>query len=169
MKRSLWAVVVAVPLVWLLGSGFGHNPNAVRSPIVNHPAPAFSLQDFQGRPVSLASLRGKPVVVNFWASWCPDCKDEHPVLMRAWRAYGSRVAFVGVDYQDHVSNARSFLHRYGNRWVELRDPSQQTAIDYGVYGVPETFFIDRHGVIRYKSLGPVTWGVVRSEMRRILE
>jgi cytochrome c biogenesis protein CcmG/thiol:disulfide interchange protein DsbE len=168
MRRSIWAVVVAAPLVWLLASGFGRNPNTVHSPLVNHRAPAFSLRDFSGRSVSLASLRGRPVVVNFWASWCLSCKDEHPVLMRAWHTYGRQVAFVGVDYQDHISDARAFLARYGRHWVEVSDPSQQTAIDYGVYGVPETFFIDRRGTIQYKSTGPVTWGVVKHEMQRIL-
>lgn len=167
MRRSLWALAVAVPLVWLLASGFGHDPNAVRDPVVGHRAPDFSLTSFDGRHVSLAALRGRPVVLNFWASWCLECKGEHAVLRRAWHVYGSQVTFLAVDYQDHKSDAKSFLRRYGGGWPELADPTQQTAISYGVYGVPETYFIDRQGIVRFKSLGPVTWPVVTREIRRI--
>ena len=169
MKRAIWAVVIGVPIVALLASGFSHDPNAVRSPIVNHRAPSFRLESFDGRAVSLAQLRGKPVVLNFWASWCLSCKDEHQALLQAWRAYRSQgVTFVGVDYQDHQSDAQSFLKHYGGGWPEMRDPGSRTAIDYGVYGVPETYFIDRHGVVRYKSTGPVTASVLREQIGNIL-
>lgn len=168
MKRSLWALVVAVPLVVLLASGIGRDPNAIHSPLVGRPAPSFRLQTFDGRSVTLADLRGKPVVLNFWASWCVSCTDEHAALRTAWQQYGrDGVTFVGVDYQDHVSDAESFLRKHGGGWPQLRDPGGETAIDYGVYGVPETFFIDRNGRVRYKSTGPVTADVLTTEIRKI--
>lgn len=167
MRRALWALVIAVPLVTLLALGFQHDPNSVTSPIVNGPAPSFALRTFDGKELSFSRLRGKPVVVNFWASWCLDCEYEHPTLMRAWHRYGKSVTFVGIDYQDHTSDARTFLKKYGGGWTQLSDPDQHTAIDFGVYGVPETYFIDRTGVVRYKATGPVTWNVMTREIRKI--
>ncbi len=167
MKRAFWALVIAVPLVALLAAGFQHDPNAVKSPVVNGPAPGFALRTLDGKALSSRELRGKPVIVNFWASWCLDCQYEHPDLMRAWKTYGNAVTFVGIDYQDQASDARSFLKKYGGGWTQLVDPDQHTAIDFGVYGVPETYFIDRHGVVRYKATGPVTWDVMTREIKRI--
>lgn len=167
MRRALWALVIAVPLVGLLAAGFQHDPNAVKSPVVNRPAPHFALRTLDGRSLSSGQLRGKPVVVNFWASWCLDCEYEHPDLLHAWKTYGKTVTFVGIDYQDRASDARSFLQKYGGGWTQLVDPDQRTAIDFGVYGVPETYFIDRHGVVRYKATGPVTWSVMRREIKTI--
>ncbi len=169
MKRALWALVIAVPLVALLAAGFGRDPSAISSPLLNKQAPAFTLRSLDGKPVSLVSLRGKPVIVNFWASWCLSCKDEHTYLLDAWRAYSSRgVAFLGVIYQDTPSDARAFLNQNGRGWPQLRDPGQQTAVDYGVVKIPETYFIDRHGIIRYKSLGPVTPELLAQQIGRLL-
>lgn len=168
MKRSLWALVVAVPLVVLLASGFGHDPNAVHSPIVGHAAPSFALRAFNGTRVSTAALRGEPTIVNFWASWCVSCKQEHQALLEAWRQYSHKVAFVGIDYQDHLSDARSFLRANGGGWAQLQDPGGRVAIDFGVYGVPETYFVNRHGVVVYKSTGPVTPSVLKAQIQRIL-
>jgi cytochrome c biogenesis protein CcmG/thiol:disulfide interchange protein DsbE len=169
VKRALWALVIGVPLILLLAAGFGHDPNAVKSPIVNRPAPPFALRTLDGKRLTSADLRGKPLVVNFWASWCLECKDEHPNLLRALHTYaGQGVAFVGIDYQDHASDAHAFLKKYGGGWTVLADPDQHTAIDFGVYGVPETYFIDRKGVVRYKATGPVTWAVLKREIRKIM-
>jgi cytochrome c biogenesis protein CcmG/thiol:disulfide interchange protein DsbE len=166
MKRAVWALAIAVPVVVLLATGFRHDPNAIVSPIVNKPAPTFSLRAFDGKDVSLASLRGKPVVLNFWASWCLECRDDHTYLDDAWQTYARRgVVFVGVDYEDSLHDARDFLKRYGGgQWPNLKDPGQQTAISYGVYGVPETYFIDRRGVVRYKSTGSVTPALLAQEI-----
>lgn len=169
MKRSIWVLVIAVPVLALLASGFGRDPNAIRSPMVGHAAPSFKLETFDGRAVSFAELKGNPVVLNFWASWCLSCKDEHKALLDAWRQYRARgVSFVGVDYHDRLGDARSFLQKHGGGWPELRDPAGETAIDYGVYGVPETYFIDRNGVVRYKSTGPVTPNVLTNEIGKML-
>lgn len=170
MRRAIIlgiGVLVTAAVVTLLASGFGRNPEAVKDPLVGHPAPAFTLQSFAGRPVSLSSLHGRPVIVNFWASWCTDCKVEHATLLRAWQTYGHNVTFIGIPYQNGKDAAQGFLHKYGGGWLQLDDPNQQTAIDFGVWGVPETYFINRHGVIVYKSTGPVTWPVMRREIGRI--
>ena len=159
MSRAVWSIVIAVPIVGLLWFGLGRNPNAVADPLVGKPAPTFALKSLDGRTVSLASLRGRPVVLNFWATWCADCKVEHPYLLHLARAYARRgVAFVQIGYQDADSSARSFLRRYGAPGTALQDPGGATAIGYGVTGVPETFVIDQDGIVRYHSPGPVAPG-----------
>lgn len=170
MKRALWALVVAVPLVLVLAAGFGHDPNAISSPLIGHAAPAFTLRTLSGRALSLQSLRGKPVVVNFWASWCADCLIEHPTLLSAWQAYAPRgVVFVGVDYQDTRADAIKWLQTQGAPWEILEDPGQSAALSFGVYGVPETFLIDRQGTIRYKFIGPVPPTRLSQDLTTLLE
>ena len=156
MRRAVWGLIVAVPLIALLGFGLARNPDAGVTPLLNRPAPNFSLRSLDGRRVSLTAMRGTPVVLNFWASWCADCKVEHPYILHIGRYFARRgVKFFGVSYQDSDSSARAFMRRYGVAWPDLRDPGQRTAIDYGVTGVPETFVIDRRGILRYHSPGPV--------------
>jgi cytochrome c biogenesis protein CcmG/thiol:disulfide interchange protein DsbE len=168
MRRAAWVLLITIPLAWLLASGFGHDPNAIASPLVGRPAPDFALTTLDGKSFSLSHLRGRPVVVNFWASWCLTCSQEQSALVAAWQTYGDNVAFVGIDYEDTPSDARAFLQSYGGGWPMLRDPGQRTALNYGVYGVPETFFIDRHGVVRYKSTGTVTPAVLQTQIDRLL-
>lgn len=168
-RRALWAVLLAAPLVALLALGFGHDPNAVASPLLNHRAPNVTLKTLDGKTLHLSALRGRPIVLNFWASWCLGCKLEHPYLVQAWQIYGPEgVAFVGVLFDDTVANARAFLRQRGGGWPTLQDPGQVTAIDYGVSAVPETFFIDRRGIVRYKSTGMVTPSLLRLEIMRLL-
>jgi cytochrome c biogenesis protein CcmG/thiol:disulfide interchange protein DsbE len=173
MRRPVRALVVgvavAIPVVVLLSLGFrGHNA-PIASPLVGHAAPTFSLRTLDGRQtLALTSLRGRPVVLNFWQSSCIPCRQENPLLQTAYRAYGRRVAFIGVSYQDGLSSAQAYVRKTGEKWPTLRDPGGTTAIDYGVYGIPETFFIDRSGTIRYKSVGPVTQPVLAREMSVIV-
>lgn len=162
------ATAITLPLIVLLFLGFQSKPGAIASPLIRHPAPAFRLRTIDGGTLSLASLGGRPVVLNFWASWCTACKQEHPYLLQAWRRYSPRVTFVGVLYQDSARNARAFMRRYGGSWSSVLDPDGTTAIDYGVYGVPETFFIDRRGVVRAKSVGPVTPRLLTSQIGALL-
>lgn len=169
MRRSIWALVIAVPLVILLATGFSRDPSSHASTLLNRPAPSFALHSIDGKPISLASLRGHPVVLNFYASWCPGCKQEHPYLLDAWNAFSPRgVRFVGVEFEDTASDLRSYMRRYGGGWPTLEDPNQQTAISFGVSAPPETFFIDRQGVVRYKATGAVSAGVLAQQIDRLL-
>ena len=161
----------ALPLLALLAYGFRLNPRDIPSPLVGRSAAAFSLSTFAGQPVSLESLRGQVVVLNFWASWCnPACYDEAPVLERGWRAWRDRgVMVVGVDIQDTAEAAQRFMRQFDLTFPNARDLSGKVSIDYGVYGVPETFFIDRRGRIRGKHVGAVTDAVFRSKVELLLE
>jgi len=173
MRRAWrWLIPLsAVPLLLLLAYGFRLNPRDVPSPLVGRPAAAFTLTAFDGQPVSLAGLRGKVVVLNFWASWCtPACYEEAPVLERGWRAFKARdVMVVGVDIQDTPEAARKFMEQFSLTFPNARDLTGKVSIDYGVYGVPETFFIDRQGRIRAKHVGAVTDTVFRANVESLLE
>jgi cytochrome c biogenesis protein CcmG/thiol:disulfide interchange protein DsbE len=172
VKRAWrWLIPLsAVPLLLLLAYGFRLNPRDVPSPLVGRPAAAFALTTFDGRPVSLEALRGKVVVLNFWASWCtPACYEEAPVLERGWRAYRDRgVMVVGVDIQDTVEAAEKFMRQFSITFPNARDLGGKVSIDYGVYGVPETFFIDRRGRIRAKHVGAVTDPVFRANVETLV-
>jgi cytochrome c biogenesis protein CcmG/thiol:disulfide interchange protein DsbE len=157
--------------VGLLAYGFRTDPRAVPSPLVGRPAPAFALTTFDGKAVSLESQRGKVVVLNFWASWCyPACYEEAPLLEATWKRYKDRgLMMVGVDIQDKEANAREFLQRFGFTFPNAPDPGSKVSIDYGVYGVPETFFIDRHGRIAYKHVGAVTPAIMEAQVQALLQ
>jgi cytochrome c biogenesis protein CcmG/thiol:disulfide interchange protein DsbE len=150
-------VLVTLPIVGLLFLSLGRNPNRLDAPIVGHAAPPFRLLPVGGGDaVTLAGLRGKPVVLNFWATWCGPCMDEHPAVVRAARAAGSEVQFLGVVYDDPETAVTEFLRRHGSAYPAVMDPGGRTAIAYGVYGVPETYFISAGGVVVDKYLGPLT-------------
>ena len=166
-----WLVPLsAVPVLLLLAYGFRLDPRQIASPLVGRPAPEFSLRAFDGTPVSLAAFGGKALVLNFWASWCyPACYEEAPVLERGWRAYRERdVAVVGIDVQDTAEGARKFIADFGLSFPNAPDLTGKLSIDYGVYGVPETFFIDPRGRIRAKHVGAVTDEVFRTNVERLL-
>ncbi len=120
-------------------------------------APTFTLEQLDGSgPLSIASLRGKTVVVNFWASWCGPCKDETPLLEQGWQKWrGEDVVFVGIDIQDVRGDARKFLARYGVTYPNVYDGKGSTVGRYGATGVPETYFIDKRGRVRYRIAGPI--------------
>jgi cytochrome c biogenesis protein CcmG/thiol:disulfide interchange protein DsbE len=171
LPRLRWLIPVsAVPLLALLAYGFRVNPREIPSPLVGRPAPAFQLQSFAGAPVTLEAQRGKVVVLNFWASWCyPACYEEAPVLERQWRAFRERdVVVIGVDIQDTVEAGQKFIRDLGLSFTNLRDTTGKSSVDYGVYGVPETFFIDRQGRIRAKHVGAVTDEAFRANVERLL-
>jgi cytochrome c biogenesis protein CcmG/thiol:disulfide interchange protein DsbE len=124
--------------------------------LIGHAAPDFSLSPISGgAPISLAGLRGSPVVLNFWASWCGPCVDEHAVLLEASRAFMPQVRFLGVVYDDSKEEAGRFLSEAGEGYPALLDPDGRVAVAYGIYGVPETFFIDAAGRIVAKKTGPL--------------
>jgi cytochrome c biogenesis protein CcmG/thiol:disulfide interchange protein DsbE len=143
----LIGLLFVIPLLVVLLVNLGRDPHAVRSPLVGRAAPPFTMTPVGGgAPVTLESLRGKPVVLNFWATWCAPCIQEHPALNTVAAARRD-VTFLGVVYQDEEPRIREFQLRYGSAYPSLLDPDGKTSIAYGIAGVPETFFIDRSGTI----------------------
>lgn len=169
-----WGILAAgmalvLPLLWILYSGFGKDPHALPDVMTGTPAPAFSLVTLDGEPVALEGLRGKPVVLNFWATWCAPCAQEHPVLLAGARRYQDKgVVFLGVLYGDTPEKARDFVARKGQAYPTLVDPEGRTAIDFGVAGVPETYFIDTQGNIARKIAGPVSMPVLMETVEGML-
>ncbi len=171
-KWGKWAIPLSVvPLLLLLAYGSRTDPRAIPSPLVGRPAAPFSLALFDGGRLSLGDLKGKVVVVNFWASWCyPACYEEAPVLEQGWRRYKERgVVVLGVDIQDTEEAARKFVKEFSLSFPNGPDPAGKISVDYGVYGVPETFFIDKAGRIRRKHVGAVTEVVFTGEVERLLK
>ncbi len=169
MNRKVLAAGLAVvlPLVVVLLIGLGRDPRVVRSPLVGREAPPFALRPVGGgAPVSLADLRGKPVVVNFWATWCVPCLQEHGALVSAARAWEGRAHFLGIVYQDEESAIVRFLERHGSAYPSLVDEGGRTAIAFGVYGVPETFFISPDGTVVEKFMGPLDAGSLAAKLGR---
>lgn len=169
-SRRAWVRPVAygslLALLGLVGWGL---VRAQAGPRDQGPAPDFSLATFSGEQVSLSALRGQVVVINFWASWCPPCRAEAPLLEAAWRHYRDRgVVFLGVNIQDREANARGFLEEFGITFPNGRDPRNRIAIDYGVYGLPETFFISRDGLITYKHIGAIGGDLLAGKMEEAL-
>jgi len=170
--RLRWVIPAAVvPVLLLLAYGFKTDPREIPSPLLGRPAAAFSLTTFAGAPLSLEDLRGKVVMLNFWASWCiPACYEEAPALERTWRAYKDKgVTVLGVNIQDKEAAAREFLARFEHSFPNAPDPKGRVSVDYGVYGVPETFFIDRKGRVRFKHVGALTDDIARRHLDTLLK
>jgi len=166
-----WAIPLAVvPVLVLLAYGFRTDPREIPSPLLGKPASPFKLTAFDGKPVALEALRGQVVVVNFWASWCyPACYEEAPSLERAWKTYQDRgLMMVGVNFQDKDEPARRFLTQFGHTFPNAPDPAGRVSVDYGVYGVPETYFIDRKGRVRFKQVGSVSDQMLKDQIVRLL-
>lgn len=172
-KRAGLAMLASVPVIALFAFGFTRDPGAIPSPLPGRAAPAFALAVFApgepplARPVGdslrLGDLAGKIVVLNFWASWCLACRDEHTALSGTARAYAEQpVQFIGVLYNDRPSNGTQWIAQMGGQsYPSVTDHESRTAIDYGLYGVPETFIVDAAGRIAYKHLGPISERVLR--------
>lgn len=157
MKRVLLFCMIVVPIAALLAFGLTRDPHVLPSVLIGKPAPAFALRTLEGDPINAASLLGQPLVINFWATWCGPCLHEHRVFRQAAERFaGKGVRFFGVVYQDKEANVREFLAEFGTPFEVLLDPGSTMAIDYGVGGVPETFFVDAQGVIREKFSGMLT-------------
>lgn len=161
-------VVVAAALVGVLFMGLGKNPAEIRSPLIGKPAPSFALREAgTNRTVDVTRFRGKPLVVNFWATWCMPCWDEHPVLVANARMLEGNVQFLGVVFQDKEEKILSFLQQRGSSYPTVVDEAGKTAIAYGVGGVPETFFIDANGVIQAKFSGPLSPDLLRQHLSKV--
>ncbi len=138
--------------------------------MLNRPAPDFTLTTFKGTTISLEGLKGKPMVINFWASWCPPCKLEAPLLERAWRAYKNRdVVFIGVDVQDREEDALNYIREFDITYPNGPDPTGEISIDYGVSGLPVTFFVSRKGEIVRRWVGAIERSVLISSIEEIMK
>lgn len=167
------AGLVLVPVLaftLLLGTGLARDPRELPSELVGRPAPTFTLPRLGGAGhIDLASLRGQVVVVNFWASWCLACREEHPDLLAAWERYRERgVVLVGIDFEDTEAAALAYAKEMGGDWPLVTDPGSRTAIAYGVFGVPETFVIAPDGTITAKKVGAVTYAWLTTEIESAL-
>ena len=172
MNRTvlLVGVIIAAVLVGILFLGLGKDPAAIRSPLIGKPAPAFALREAgTGRTVDLAQFRGKPVVLNFWATWCGPCWEEHPVLVANARMLEPNVQFLGVVFQDTEDKILGFLRERGSAYPTVVDEAGKTAIAYGVGGVPETYFLDANGTIVAKFSGPMSSDILQSHLQKVMK
>ena len=172
MRLLRWMIVplVVIPVVLLLASGFGRDPRAIPAALIGKPVPDFNLVTVDGQSFTNADLRGKPALINFWASWCGPCVSEHQVLQAAVMRYGDRVQVIGVLYQDNADGARRFEARFGAPvWPSLLDPSGALALDFGVTGPPESYFVDASGIVRDKVFGPLTTPVIDAKLEGLLD
>jgi cytochrome c biogenesis protein CcmG/thiol:disulfide interchange protein DsbE len=149
--------LITAALIAVLFMGLGKDPSAIDSPLVGKVAPDFALKAVgTGQTIDLAKFRGKPLVVNFWATWCRPCWDEYPTLNESAQAMGDRVQFIGVVFQDDESKILDFLRQRGSVYPTVVDDRGKTAIAYGIGGVPETFFLNAKGEIVAKYSGPLS-------------
>jgi cytochrome c biogenesis protein CcmG, thiol:disulfide interchange protein DsbE len=178
-KRATIATIAAVPVIALFAFGFTRNPSEIPSPLPGNAAPAFDLAVFApgeaplartvGDTIRLADQAGKVVVVNFWASWCLACRDEHTALSETAREYEDRAQFVGVLYNDRPAAGTRWIAQMGGQsYPSVTDNNSRTAIDYGLYGVPETFIIDPQGRIAYKHLGAISAALLKQKIDSLL-
>jgi cytochrome c biogenesis protein CcmG/thiol:disulfide interchange protein DsbE len=157
MTRFAIPLVLFILLVAFLAIGLRHDPHEVPSPLIDKPAPAFQLAQLRdpSQTFSAADMRGKVWLLNVWASWCVTCRDEHPLLLQYARS--GALPIYGLNYKDKREDALSWLGELGDPYVlSVSDNDGRVGIDYGVYGAPESYLIDREGVIRFKQIGPVT-------------
>ena len=169
MKKYFLPLAVLAVVVGFLGVGLKLDPREVPSPLIGKAAPPFSLPVLHepAKTVSNTDFKGQVWMLNVWASWCVSCREEHPVLVELSKQ--KIVPIIGLNYKDQSDDARAWLKQFGNPYVmSLVDANGKIGIDYGVYGVPETYVIDRDGVIRYKKIGPVTPDTVREKILPLL-
>jgi len=171
MKKRLFVpLLLFVVLAAMLGVGLTLKPREVPSPFIGKPAPAFMLAQLHepARSLSVADMKGQVWMLNVWASWCAPCREEHPLLVTMAREQA--VPIVGLNYKDDPRNAQEWLLRLGDPYkVSIVDRDGSVGIDYGVYGVPETFVIDRAGVVRFKHIGPLTQDVWTRKVQPLLQ
>ncbi|HXA17971.1 MAG TPA: redoxin domain-containing protein [Thermoanaerobaculia bacterium] len=161
-------VVIVAVIVFVLFAGLGKDPAIIDSPLIGKPAPPFALKAVgSGETIDLESLRGKPVILNFWATWCGPCYEEHPTLVANARNLPN-VQFVGVVFNDEENKIMRFLAERGTAYPTLLDANGKTAIAYGVGGVPETYFINPAGTIVAKYAGPLSTEELQTNLAKAL-
>lgn len=170
MTRYLIPLAIFVVLVIFLGIGLNLNPREVPSPLIGKPAPAFKLSELKesGKVLGKEDMLGKVWLLNVWASWCVSCREEHPVLVEFSKQ--NIVPIYGLNYKDRRDDALAWLRQFGDPYTaSIVDSDGRVGIDYGVYGVPETFVIDKAGVVRYKQIGPVTPEALQTKILPLLK
>lgn len=165
MKKALIPLGIFAVLLVFLAIGLTRDPHEIPSPLIGKPAPAFTAPVLQDGSQSLSNqdMLGKVWLLNTWASWCVACRQEHPILVEF--AKTKMIPIVGLDYKDKETDGLKWLARYGNPYdITIVDKEGRIGIDFGVYGVPESFLIDKAGVIRYKQIGPITDEALRDKI-----
>lgn len=163
--RFLIPLLLFVVLVAFLGIGLNRDPHEVPSPLINKPAPTFDVPQLAkpNKSFSPTDMKGQVWIFNVWASWCVACREEHPVLVEL--AKSGQAPLIGLNYKDKREDALAMLQRQGDPYVlSAFDANGRVGIDYGVYGVPETYIIDQAGIIRFKHIGPITMQVLNEKM-----
>ncbi len=169
--NSVIVFLIILVFIILLGySIFGNKEAPKPSPLIGKVAPDFTLNLFDGTELALSELKGKAVLVNFWASWCMPCRQEARALENSWQKYkDDGVVFIGVNVWDDSSNARKYMNTFGGAYPHGVDPDEEIQVDYGVGGVPETYFIDSSGFVRDKFTGPLTEQIIDYYVTRTKE
>ena len=177
MRKSwkFWMAMAAIlGVVGLLAFGFTKNPKLVNSPLVGKSAPPFEITEMNtGERLTSGMLKGTPYLLNFWASWCQACRTEAPYLKAAYEFYekrsNGRARVIGIAIQDTPENARAFAKQFGKEYfLALDNDRGDISLNWGLYGVPETFFVDAKGIISHKHIGALDWDDVQREMERML-
>ncbi len=172
---KFWTVwVIVLGLITLLAFGFTTDPKKVPSPLLGRPAPDFQVNKLNGeQKFSLSEFKGKPVVLNFWASWCAECRTEAVIIEDFFQKYGvnkKQLVMIGIAIQDTPKKAKAFARHFGKTYLlGLDDDAGNIALDYGIYGVPETFFIDPKGSIFYKTIGMITKELMEQKFQPFLQ
>lgn len=169
-SRLIGTLTIVLFFVVLLAYGFTRDARYIQSPLIGRQATDFTLKLFDGGTLSLKDLRGKAVLLNFWASWCVECRVEAPALEAGWQANKNKdVVFVGVNIQDKEADARAFIQEFGATYPNGWDVRGRVNVDYGVWGIPETFFLDRQGRITYKHVGAIDRGTIVAKVNEAIQ
>lgn len=171
MNKFMLPLIAFVALVALLAVGLNLNPREVPSPLIGKPAPEFSLPTLHDpdKRISPQELRGQVWLLNVWASWCPSCREEHPVFVEYAKTPGA-APIVGLNWKDKRDDGLRWLARFGDPYlVSAFDADGRVGINYGVYGAPETYLIDKSGTIRFKQIGPVTPTVMEKKILPLIK
>jgi cytochrome c biogenesis protein CcmG/thiol:disulfide interchange protein DsbE len=164
-RRLVLIGVIIGPILGLLAFGFTRDARYITSPLLAKPATSFTITLFDGRKLTLDELRGKAVFLNFWASWCPPCRTEARDLEAAWqKVKGKDMVFIGVALQDTDQNSLEFLKEFDVSYPNGKDETGKIAVDYGTWGIPESFFIDPQGRITYKHVGSIRAALVLTKL-----
>jgi cytochrome c biogenesis protein CcmG/thiol:disulfide interchange protein DsbE len=170
VRRVLITLAIIAPILWLLAFGFQRDSRYIKSPLLATDAAPFQVTLFDGRKISLNELRGKAVFLNFWSSWCPPCRAEAKDLEAAWQKVKDKnMVFLGVALQDTDKDSLAFLQEFNVTYPNGRDENGKISVNYGVWGIPESLFIDPQGRITYKHVGGIRAPMVIAKLEEALQ